>query len=234
MGGIVRLNAPSPLEEFLDSADEIYGSGVDGSYTVNASTTHTLQSDMFYYDLEVGANSVLNTNGYRLFVKNNLTLHDNAIIGLPGGFDGSGTLLGGGAAGTGTTNSLGGNGASATATQITTADGGSVYYTHYASQAVLGYQVTAATNGPLYLQGGAGGTGEGGGVVIVAARYIIADAGNGSQIVATGGADAGGGVVILVSTPSPINNAYPYANPILNAGGQGSGSDGTTIYLEVD
>lgn len=199
MGGLFRLNAPDPLAEFIDSADEIYGSGADGSATISANTS--LSSDMFYYNLEIADNTTLNTNGYRLFVKNTLSLGTNSIIGLPGGFSGSGTLLGGGSPGADTTNSLGGNGSGTTATQVTAADGGSVYYSHYASQAILGYQVTAATNGPLYLQGGAGGTGDGGGVVIVAARYISTN--GSSQISATGGADAGGGVVILVSTLSP-------------------------------
>lgn len=225
MGGIVRLNAPDPLEEYINSADEIYGSGVDGD--VNISTDTTLTSDKFYNNLTVDAGVTLTTAGYRVFVKNILTLNDLSVIGVPGGFDGTGTIMGGGAIDTAVTNSLGGSSATQTATAPTAANGGSIYY-RYASQAILGYQITASSNGPVYLRGGAGSaTAAGGGVVIVAARYISVS--GTAQISATGGADAGGGVVILVSTPS-----IQPTNLISNVAGQGGGSAGTAIYLEVD
>jgi len=226
MGGIVRLNAPDPLEEYVNSADEIYGTGVDGDATITTNTT--MSADMYYLNLTIDSGVTLNTNGYRLFVKNNLILNNNAVVGLPGGFSGEGSVSGGGAAGASVTNSLGGNsGTGETATAPTAANGGSQYY-QYPSQAILGYQITASSGGPVYLKGGAGSTTDsGGGVVIVAARYISID--GTAQIAATGGTDAGGGVVMLVSTPSVAP-----AGLVLNVDGQGSAAEGTAIYLEVD
>ena len=228
MGGIVRFNAPDPLAEYVNSADEIYGTGVDGSVLIT-SDTH-LASDMFYHNLTIDPGITLFTDGYRVFVKNLLSLGENSIIGTPGGFYGTGTILGGGAiGGESVTNSLGGDSVNSTytATSPTAAHGGGVYY-QYSSQAILGYQITASSNGPVYLRGGAGSvSGDGGGVVIVAARYISCD--GAAQISATGGPDAGGGVVIAVSTPSLIP-----AGLDLNVDGQSGGFAGTAIYLEVD
>jgi hypothetical protein len=225
MGGIVRVNAPDPLEEYVNSADEVYGSGVDGSVQISSNTS--LSSDMFYFNLTIDDGVVLNTNGYRIFVKNYLHLGDGAVIGLPGGFDGSGSIMGGGSATESVENSLGGNGAATSAVAPTAANGGSIYY-RMASQAILGYQITASSEGPVYLRGGAGGTSDpGGGVVIVSARYISTS--GSSQIAATGGPDAGGGVVIVVSTASVLNSGIT-----MNVSGQGSGTSGTAIYIEVD
>lgn len=227
MGGIVRLNAPDPLAEYVDSADEIYGTGVDGSVHIT-SDTH-LSSDMFYYNLTIDPATMLHTHGYRVFVKNLLTMGENSVIGLPGGWSTSGSIAAGGAdTGESVTNSLGGSSSDGySATAPTAANGGSVYY-RYASQAITGYQVTASSNGPVYLRGGAGSVGGmGGGVVIVAARYISLD--GPAQISATGGANAGGGVVILVSTSSVTPSGLT-----LNVSGQNGGGSGTAIYLEVD
>jgi len=228
MAGVVRVNAPDPLADFLDSADEVYGTGVDGD--VNITSPTTLSSDMFYNNLTIDPSITLNTNGYRVFVKGTLQMNSGSIIGLPGGFSLSGSVLGGGAAGDSVTNSLGGNGNGTTATSPTASSGGSIYY-RMASQAIKGYQLTAGLTSPAYLRGGAGGSladgSSGGGVVIVAARYIAT---NGScQIVATGGTNAGGGVVILVSSHS-----IAPADITLNVSGDGVGTSGTAIYLEVD
>jgi hypothetical protein len=229
MGGIYRLNAPDPLEDFLDSADEIYGTGLDGNVTISTNTT--LTSDMFYENLTIATGVTLNTGGYRVFVRNLLMFEENSVIGLPGGSVVEGSIKGGATATNGVTNSLGGDGfdgtATTTATRPTADVGGSAYY-YYAAQAIKGYSITANTSNPEFLRGGAGGdTGEGGGVVIVAARYI--GAAGAAQIAATGGSNAGGGVIICVSSGDVLNG-----NVTLNVGGQGLGSSGTAIYLEVD
>ena len=225
MGGIYRLNAPDPLEEYVNSADEIYGTGVDGDVTISGNTT--LSSDMFYHNLTIASGVTLNTAGYRVFVKNALFMNNNSVIGVPGGFSGTGTIMGGGAPTNSVTNSLGGNSNTQTSTAPTAANGGSIYY-YYASQAILGYQITASSGGAVYLRGGAGSdTDNGGGVVIVAARYITVD--GTAQLSATGGTEAGGGVTILVSTGS-----LAPSNLVQNVSGQGSGTNGTAIYLEVD
>lgn len=227
MVGRVRVNAPDALADFLNSADEVYGSGIDGDITISSNTS--LSSDMFYNNLTIASSVTLNTNGYRVFVKNLLQLGTNSVIGLPGGFSGTGSLLGGAAAGATVTNSLGGNGAAGSVTAPTAAQGGSIYY-RMASQAIRGYQLTAGMSAPAYLRGGAGGgsgEGAGGGVVIVATRYISTS--GACQIAATGGTNAGGGVVILVSSAPTVSSDLT-----LNVSGNGTGTSGTAIYIEVD
>src|SRR5438132_9539001 len=74
--------------------DDIFGSGYDGIVTISSS--QDLSRDMYYDSLTV--DSTLKTKGYRIFVKNTLTvngtIHNN---GTDGGDTGG---AGGGAAGT--------------------------------------------------------------------------------------------------------------------------------------
>lgn len=58
--------------------DAVYGSGVDGDVVITTNTNIT--SDTYYRNLTVDAGVVLNTNGFRVFVKNTLTL--NGYIGI--------------------------------------------------------------------------------------------------------------------------------------------------------
>ena len=61
----------------------VYGSGVDGDVTV--SSVVTLTSDMFYNSLTITSSGVLLTNGYRVFVRNLLTLDGHIGIGSVSG-----------------------------------------------------------------------------------------------------------------------------------------------------
>lgn len=226
----VHVNAKDPLLDFIDSPAEIYGSGLDGS-VVMTGTSNTLTADMFYHNLTLSDNATLDTAGYRLFVKNTLTVGSGVVIGRPGGSTAVGSISGGGAAGANVINSLGGAGAGGTVTAPTPASGGSKYYKH-GPQAVLGYQITASQTTPVFLNGGsggAGGEGVGGGVVIIAARYLSVEPGGGAVVSATGGTNAGGGVIIFVSTDTTMNPALT-----LNVSGNGTGADGTANYIEVD
>lgn len=218
MSGIVRYPAANAFAQFLDAPDSVYGSGSDGSVTISANTT--LSSDMFYYNLTINSNVVLNTNGYRVFVKNILTLASNSTIGvgtantysMNTGFSGSGSIQGGGAINTAVTNSLGGNSATQTATAPTAATGGTgdktttSGYWYQPFQAVRGYAVTASQTTPLFLRGGAGGSGgAGGGVIIIAARYISPTSSCFiSATGASGSGGGGGGVIVLISTHSAL------------------------------
>ncbi len=76
MAGISRFGSPEP-EQRLGN-DEVYGHGADGDVTV--STSISLARDMYYNNLTVTASGVINTNGYRIFVKN--TLSNSGQIGL--------------------------------------------------------------------------------------------------------------------------------------------------------
>ena len=64
--------AVSDFETFDVIPDSIYGSGMDGNVTITSNTT--LTRDMYYNNLQVDAGIVLNTAGYRVFVRNRLTM----------------------------------------------------------------------------------------------------------------------------------------------------------------
>ena len=121
------------------------------------------------------------------------------------------------------TNSLGGASASHTVTAPTAALGGTKWYKNPLN-VVDGYSFDPSNGTINLLKGGAGdGTNYGGGVVIVAARYLF---GSGS-IIATSAGNAGGGVLFLVSS----DKSYSYT---LSAAGSGTGSAGNTYFLEAD
>lgn len=76
----------------------IFGVGSDGDVEISANTT--LTKDMFYDNLTVKAGYTLNGGGYRIHVKNTLTIEATAIITRSGGDGNNGsngeTLYGGG------------------------------------------------------------------------------------------------------------------------------------------
>lgn len=105
MGGIERYNVPLPAQKLGN--DSVYGTGVDGNVVI-ASNPVTITRDMYYDNLTVNANCHLNTNGFRVFVKNTLTL--NGSIGIRSTDSVSaGTLESRTPAGTSTTYSVGGS-----------------------------------------------------------------------------------------------------------------------------
>ena len=179
--------------------DSVYGSGMDGNVSITSNTT--LTRDMHYNNLTIDPGIVLDTAGYRVFVRNTLAMaatsanQSDTKIGRVGGVSTSGTLRGG-AIGS-VTNSLGGNGNGTTAT----APGeGAEYFNHpdFAIQAVVlhGGQTT-----PEALQGGAGDSvNHGGGIVVVCARKLQ---GYGT-IEASGESTTGGGVIFIVSQDIPL------------------------------
>jgi hypothetical protein len=242
MTGISRYPAANGVAAFIDAPDSTYGTGSDGTVTISANTT--LSSDKFYYNLTVDSNVVLNTAGYRLFVKNILTLNSNSTIGvgtannytMTTGFSGAGSIAGGGATATASNNSLGGNSASQTATPPTVAQGGTGDKTttsgfwYQPTQSVKGYILNASNTTPLFLKGGAGGSGgPGGGVVIIAARYISPTPT--SYFKATGlagGGGGGGGVIIVVSSHSALPTGIT-----TDVTGGTSCVNGTVIYSQL-
>ena len=218
MGRLVRIGAPDALADFYDSPSHIFGSGEDGSVTISTNTT--LTSDMYYLDLTVDSGKTLTTAGYRVFVQRNLYL--NGTLGMAAGPSAQGSL-GIGTQNAAVTNSLGGASASHTVTAPTAVLGGSKWYRNPLN-AIDGYSFNPGDGSINLLKGGAGdGTNYGGGVVIVAARYLF----GGGSVVATASGNAGGGVVILISS----DKSHSYT---LSAAGAGTGSAGTTSFLEAD
>ena len=218
---------------YNEGADIVYGNGSDGDVVLDGSTTilemgpsasvYTMTRDMFFNDLTINTSCRLQPNGYRVFVKGTLKFAGtNATIGYTSGYSTAGSIAQGGEAATAVTHSLGGSATGYSATAPTDAMGGPNYF-RVAHQAITGYAVTAS-GGPSFLRGGAGGAGEaGGGVVIIAARYISGPSSGTAYIKAPGTAPAGGGVIIVVSSgsslPSGISTDVTGQNP------------GTYIYI---
>lgn len=242
MAIISRYPAANAFSSFIDAPDSVYGSGTDGTVTIAANTT--LTSDKFYQNLTINSNVVLNTAGYRIFVKNLLTLNSNSTIGvgtagtytMATGFSGTGSIAGGGGINGAVTNSLGGNSASQIATVPTVAQGGTGDKTtqsgcwYHPIQSVKGYIINASNTTPLFLKGGAGGTGgSGGGVLIIAARYIAPTAT--SYFKATGlagGGGGGGGVIITISSHTVLPSGIT-----TDVSGGTSCIAGTVIYSQL-
>ena len=190
---------PSDFETFDVIPDSIYGSGMDGNVTISSNTT--LTRDMYYNNLQIDAGIVLNTAGYRVFVRNRLTMaptnanQGDTKIGRVGAASTSGTLKGGAQAAA--TDSLGGNGNGYTATAPTE---GAEYFNH-PDIAVSGVIQHGGSTTATALVGGAGDSvNYGGGVVVVCARKIQ---GYGT-IEASGETTTGGGVIFIVSQTIPL------------------------------
>lgn len=206
--------------DFLDSPDSIYGPGIDGDVTISTNTT--LTDDMYYNNLTINNNVTLNPGGYRIFVKNLLTMGSGSSIGYSTGFSTFGSINQGGETDTAVTHSLGGSSQTRTATPPTASTGGSKYY-RVAHQAIRGYAVTAGSASPVFLRGGAGGVGQkGGGVVMLTARYVSATS---AFVRAAATSPAGGGVIIFVST-------YEVLPPGITTDVSGF-SSGTVQYIQV-
>ena len=237
MTGISKFPASNAFASFIDAADPAYGTGSDGSVTISVNTT--LSSDKYYYNLEISANTNLITAGYRVFVKNLLTLRNGSLIGFTTGSNANGSISGGGAANTAVTNSLGGNSATQVAAVPTVSNGGTgdkatqSGYWYQPTQSSKGYVITASQTTPLFLRGGAGGaSGAGGGVVILNARYISCDANTVNASISApgtaGSGGGGGGVIIITSAQASLP-----ANVSTNVAGGTSCVAGTVIYSQL-
>ena len=240
-GPSTTSKANSNLTGFLDAPDPVYGSAADGSQTLDGSATvlgmapsssvYTATRDLFFYNLILSDSVRLNPAGYRIFVQNVLTLGNLSVIGHTAGFSTTGSVQQGGAAGSGALqHSLGGSSQTVGVTAPTAATGGIDYYKQ-PFQAIKGYSITGTSTTVTPLRGGAGGTvGVGGGVVILAARYIGLSSGT-ATIKAPGTAGAGGGgggVVIIISSAGVLTSGVS-----TDVTGGTSCSAGTVIYSQV-
>jgi len=105
MPGVARYpssNANYNLSAFIDSPDPVYGTGSDGDATLDGSTTvlgmapsssvYSMTRDMFFNNLTLNADVRLAPNGYRIFVKNLLTLNSGSTIGFTTGYSTDGSI----------------------------------------------------------------------------------------------------------------------------------------------
>ena len=195
---------------YNEGVDSVYGTGADGDAVLDGTTTvlsmapsssvYSMTRDMYFNDLTINASVRLAPNGYRIFVKGTLKfMGNNSTIGYTIGFATAGSIAQGGGLLEAVTHSLGGAATGYLATAPHSTMGGANYF-KVPSQAVTGYSVTAA-GGPTFLRGGAGALGQvGGGVIIIAARYISGPASGTAYIKAPATAPAGGGVILIVSS----------------------------------
>jgi hypothetical protein len=225
---------------YNETTDSIYGTGYDGDATLDGTTTvlsmapsasvYSMTRDLFFNDLTINTSCRLQPNGYRIFVKGTLRFAGaNATIGYTTGYSTAGSIQQGGATtgsvGTSVTCSLGGSAAATyTATAPTAAQGGTQYW-YQPRQAMLGYVINASNTTPVFLRGGAGGTTQaGGGVVIVFARYISGPASGTAYIKAPATSPGGGGVILVASSSSALPSGISTDVTGANAG--------TYVYMQ--
>jgi hypothetical protein len=199
---------------FNEAVDSIYGTGADGDAVLDGTTTvlsmapsasvYSMTRDMYFNDLTINAGVRLAPNGYRIFIKGTLKfMGADSTVGYTTGFATAGSIAQGGGVLEAVVHSLGGAATGVLATVPHSSMGGANYFM-VPRQAVTGYSVTAA-GGPTFLRGGAGGLGQvGGGIVIIAARYISGPASGTAYIKAPGTAPAGGGVILIVSSAEAL------------------------------
>ena len=95
MGAIERFNSPAKVQRIGN--DSVYGAGSDGTVVIASNTS--LTRDMYYGSLTINNGVHLNTNGFKVFVKNTLTV--NGSVGISAGVAVSNATLAGTKAGAG-------------------------------------------------------------------------------------------------------------------------------------
>lgn len=147
MAAIEKYNSPAKTQRIGN--DSIYGNGGDGNVTITSNVT--LSRDMYYDNLTINLGGFLNTNGYKVFVKNTFT--HNGGIGIPNGTSViGGTLKGTANIASNTVNSLGGN---ASGTTYTASQVPSGYVQNIENILIGGYVNSSGVFS--FFEGGAGG-----------------------------------------------------------------------------
>lgn len=236
-----------------------FGDGSDGDVTISSGTT-TLTRTMYYNNLTISGTGVLNTNGYKVYVKGTLTNSvTGGIIRTPNnGGNSAGTTAGAGATAM-TENDMGaGLAGQAGVAGAAGGLGGSAGNPGNAAGSAEGYGAAGAN-------GGNGGSGTGGAAgtytnvperVIRHDHWYKLDYKNGGQGGASGGGGAsaalgtgggsggggsGGGVIIIFA--NTVNNTGSFScrggnggngnqgNGNSTGGGGGGGGGGGHIYI---
>lgn len=213
MSAITRFNPVDKVQRIGN--DSVYGMGNDGNVVI--STNVSLTRDMYYNNLTINNGSHLNTNGYKVFVKNTFTL--NGSIGVTAGTSISSATIAGTTSGASVTDSIGGSafGATYTASQLPTAIANDI------STAILGYYID--TNSVVRpVKGGAGGANGAAGTVTPGAAGTVTPGTNGTVTPgAAGGAPAG---YMAAPTSWPFQYHSAYGSHATSAGPSGGLSPG--------
>lgn len=172
MAGLERINSPAKVQRIGN--DSVYGTGSDGTVVIASNTS--LTRDMYYSSLTINIGSHLNTNGFKVFVKDTLTV--NGSIGINAGVTVSNaTLVGTSNIAANTTNSIGGSAAGVT------------YVASQASSSVRSYVENILSGGHVDTSGIFNAfTGGAGGEAGAAGTVTPATAGSGAGAGGAGGA----------------------------------------------
>jgi len=187
MAGLERFNSPAKVQRIGN--DSVYGTGSDGTVVIASNTS--LSRDMYYNSLTINNGVMLNTNGFKVFVKGTLTLNGNIGVGSADTANTS-TVSGQTAGQTSTTVSLGGNAFGNTYTASTM----STDILKDISVAILGYYIDSTSNTRV-ITGGAGGNIGNVGTVTPGTAGTLTPGAAGS------GAGAGGGGTLNRNTLAP-------------------------------
>jgi hypothetical protein len=219
MGALERLNSPAKVQRIGN--DSVYGTGSDGNAIVVSNVS--LSRDMYFNNLTIDNGFHLNTNGFKLFVKNTLTV--NGSVGISAGVVVSNaTLVGTSNIAANTTNSIGGSAAGVTyvASQV------SASVRSYVENILSGGHVD--TSGVFNaFTGGAGG--EGG----VAGTVTPATAGSGATAGGAGGAGSLTRNALVAGGPgtagTPGSNGTAGSTPPAASAGSGARGGGVVAIV---
>ena len=207
MAGLEKFGSPAKVQRIGN--DSVYGTGSDGTVVIAANTS--LTRDMYYSNLTINSGSHLNTNGFKVFVKNTLTV--NGSIGINAGVTVSNaTLVGTSNIAANTTNSIGGNaaGVTYTASQV------SSDVRSYIENILMGVSVSVSGTVSAFAGGAGGGNG-------VAGTVTPATAGSG----ATNGAAGTAGTGATAGGAGGTGGLAPHRNVLAPGGNGTAGTPGT-------
>lgn len=76
----VAALAAVPVRFTQKKYNEYFGDGSDGNVYIGENQTVELKRDMYFNNLDMGKNSKLQTNGYRVYVRNTLNIGENCWV----------------------------------------------------------------------------------------------------------------------------------------------------------
>lgn len=224
-GDLVRINSKPVVQRSGNDID--YGDGSDGNVVISSNTVIT--RDMYYQNLQVNSGFSLNTNGYRVFVKDSFVINGTIGVGSADSAVSNGTVAGTTPVGTSVPFGLGGNGFANTYTVDSTNKTTAARRLKDINNLMMGGFIT--TTGTIQLiQGGAGGGNGTAGTVTPANPGGNGSAGNAGGTRGLGGA-AGAGYLTdrnALAPGGPGTAGNPGANG--NPGATGNaGNPGTNV-----
>lgn len=188
LNGLVRINSKDVVQKIGN--DIYYGTGSDGNVVVSSNTSIT--RDMYYQNLTINNGSHLNTNGYRVFVSNTITINGTIGVGASDGAISNGTVAGTTPIQTNISWGIGGNAFGNTYTVNSSNSSISQARLKDIENLVMAGFVT--TTGTIQMvQGGAGGASGAAGTVTPATAGNPGSAGSNGNAGGSGGAGNPGG-----------------------------------------